>query len=441
MFGLFESQEAKTRESAVNWLELADKVWRFRRDLLDAKDTGDLRQHTDELRQRLKNKAAAPELQLGIEALEEVLRRTGGSLYPKSALVENVEFFLVAAIMIIGIKSYFIQPFKIPTNSMWPTYNGMTPEIYSKPAAEPSALTEAVRVVARGAWPHRLDAPAAGEVLVPVYGAENRGIVHCRIVPGHTWLIFPTQLREYTLLVGDRPVTVTLPLDFDFDWVVSDALFPGTRSRSTGEFFALMLAKIKARETEIVMVDGQPTPCVRTGRYVKAGERILSFDELTGDMLFVDRFTYNFFRPQVGQGFVFWTGNIKSEQMLNSSGNQIAEYYVKRLIGTPGDVIQIHEPVIYRNGQPITGAKAFEMNAHRESGYRGYFNGPSDGRARFLLTDLDQLTVPANSFFAMGDNSGNSADSRYWGFVPAKDVVGRPLFIYFPFSSHWGPAR
>ena len=59
-----------------------------------------------------------------------MLRRTGGAIYPKSSLVENVEFFLVAAIVILGIRTYFLQPFKIPTNSMWPTYNGMTPEAF-----------------------------------------------------------------------------------------------------------------------------------------------------------------------------------------------------------------------------------------------------------------------------------------------------------------------
>jgi signal peptidase I len=433
MFGLFDSQETKVRESAANWLELADKVWCFRRDRLDSKDAAELRRHTDELRQQFKAKAEPAQLQLGIEALEGILRRTGGSHYPKSALVENVEFFLVAAIVIIGIKSYFVQPFKIPTNSMWPTYNGMTPEIFSKRADEPGPLAEAVRVVARGAWPHRLDAPVDGEVLVPILGTESRAVVHCRTVPGHTWLIFPAQLREYTLIVGDRPVTVTLPYDFDFDWVVADSFFPAAQSRSTSEFAALIGAKIKAGEFETLMIDGQQTRCIRTGRLVKTGERVLSFDELTGDMLFVDRFSYNFVRPQVGQGFVFATRNIP--------GIGEDQYFIKRLIGTPGDTIQIHEPVIYRNGRPITGAAAFDRNARREGQYRGYFNGPSDGRARFLLTDQDQLTVPANAYFAMGDNSGNSADGRYWGFVPAKDVIGRPLFIYFPFSSHWGPAR
>jgi signal peptidase I len=51
------------------------------------------------------------------------------------------------------------------------------------------------------------------------------------------------------------------------------------------------------------------------------------------------------------------------------------------------------------------------------------------------------VTVPPYSYFALGDNSANSLDSRYWGFVPAENVVGRGLFVYWPFTSHWGFPR
>ena len=51
------------------------------------------------------------------------------------------------------------------------------------------------------------------------------------------------------------------------------------------------------------------------------------------------------------------------------------------------------------------------------------------------------LEIPKDKYYALGDNSYNSQDGRYWGFVPAKDVVGRPIFVYYPFSRHWGPAR
>src|SRR5215212_7237369 len=224
MFGFFASQEKKMRENAGNWLELGEKVYHYRRDVLPPAQVGELQSRMAELRALVKERKGAEKLKLGIERLEEVLRRTGGAIYPKTALVENVEFFLVAAIVILGIRTYFVQPFKIPTNSMWPTYNGMTPQVFKTRAEEPGAPAVAARLVAFGAWPHRIDAPADGEILVPI-GGEARSIVHCKVVPGRSWLVIPTDVREYTLMVGSQSVKTRVPMDFDFDWAVYEAFF------------------------------------------------------------------------------------------------------------------------------------------------------------------------------------------------------------------------
>ncbi len=445
MFGLFQSQEKKMRENSANWLELAERVYHFRRDVLPAVQVGELQSHMATLRALLKERAGAEKLKLEIEALEELLRRTGGAIYPKSSLVENVEFFLVAAIVILGIRTYFVQPFKIPTNSMWPTYNGMTPEVFTKVADEPSAAAVAARGVLFGAWPHRLDAPTDGEVLVPIGGSQSVRLVHSRIVSGRTWLVIPTDLREYTLLVGNVPVSVKLPADFDFDWVVSEALLaPGT-PYTTENLRREIERRFKAGDVVERVVDGERLNCIRTGRSVKTGERLLSFDELTGDQLFVDRMSYHFVKPTPGQGFVFRTGNIPG--IANSYGDQ---YYIKRLVGTPGDEIEIvtgtttsdgtaviksnSGGVLLRNGKPIEGSGAFRSNNEQSGNYRGY-------QPLGLLALGEKAKVPEGKFLALGDNSGNSADGRYWGFVPGKDVAGRPLFIYFPFTKHWGPAK
>jgi signal peptidase I len=115
------------------------------------------------------------------------------------------------------------------------------------------------------------------------------------------------------------------------------------------------------------------------------------------------------------------------------TGRQVEQYYIKRLVGTPGDLLEIRESTLYRNGEPIRGAKAFAGNAKREGNYSGYRPGG-------ILTAGQTYTVPQDFYIALGDNSANSQDSRYWGGVPAKDVVGRPLFIYYPFTKRWGPA-
>ena len=175
---------------------------------------------------------------------------------------------------------------------------------------------------------------------------------------------------------------------------------------------------------------------VPLGRSVKAGEPIVRFDIMTGDQLFVDRVSYNFFRPTVGQGFVFRTDNIPDIERTFG-----AQYFIKRLIGVPGDDIEMREPMIYRNGTPITGSTTFELNAKRVSPYRGYFNATHEDSRYTQLFKGEVVHVPETSYLALGDNSMNSFDGRFWGFVPAKDVVGRPLFIYYPFTRRWGPAK
>jgi signal peptidase I len=415
------------RANARNWLELADKVWHYRRDQLNDAETRELRAGIEGLRQQVAGRAEAAKLKLGIEALEPVLQRLGGKIYPKTALIENVEFFLIAAIVIIGIRTYFVQPFKIPTNSMWPSYYGMTPEVFHRSSEESGFLSQALTYVVYGTTT-RVDAPADGEVLIPVYLAGDGAMVLPRGVPGRSWLVFPTTLKEYTLLVGKQPVTVRVPADFDFEWAVRDTFFPS--SATSHEPARVDLARILAAQKEKITSSDGRVQFLRTEKQVKKGERVMAFDIATGDQLFVDRLSYNFVRPSVGDGFVFNTRNLVGRV----NGPDAEQYYIKRLVGVPGDTLEIKNFTLYRNGRPIEGAAAFAKNARRDGNYVGYRN-------LFGLAVGQTMTVPSDGFLALGDNSANSADGRFWGFVPAKDVVGRPLFIYFPFTRRWGPAR
>jgi signal peptidase I len=419
MFGFFASQDSKMRENAANWLELAEKVYHFRRDLLAPAQVAELQSRTVDLKALVKEKAGAEKLKLAIERLEEVLRRTGGAIYPKTALVENVEFFLVAAIVILGIRTYFVQPFKIPTNSMWPTYNGMTPEVWKDPTQAPGPLAKVGRFLAFGARHKEAIAPASGQVRIEF--SRSLGRIAYAKVPAKSWLIFPTFNKEYTFFVDGKEAKLRVPEDFNFDWAFREA------TGLAGNALAEHIDQAEARRTGTLWVT-LDQPAV-------AGRPIISFDILTGDQLFVDRLSYHFMRPKVGQGFVFRTDHIKSPYMEDrDTGRQIEQYYIKRLVGVPGDKLEVKTPVLYRNGQPIAGADAFDKNARRAEHYPGY-------GAIMALSPGETVTVPDDKYFAMGDNSADSADSRYWGFVPAKDVVGRPIFVYFPFTRHWGPAK
>jgi signal peptidase I len=430
MFGLFESQEKKMRDNAGNWLELASKVWNYRRDRLSAKESDELIGHRDGLRRLLKDGADAGRLKLAIESLEGALVRAGGAVYPKSSLVENVEFFLVAAIVILGIRSYLVQPFKIPTNSMWPTYYGMTAENLPPGGPAPGPAERLFRFVAFGAWRHTMVAPTDGQLSVPFFVRGDSVSVAYSVRDGRSWLVFPAKVKEYTFYVDGSPASVRVPLDFnDFDDVFLKTYFP-----ERAELLELVRrAGLPPGAPRAGTFETDPIPI---GRTVRAGEPIVRFDIMTGDQLFVDRVSYNFVRPSVGQGFVFRTDNIPD--IARSYG---AQYFIKRLVGVPGDSIEMREPVIYRNGSPVTGSEAFGLNARRVSPYQGYANADHDDPRYSQLFPGETVRVPEHGYLALGDNSHNSFDGRFWGFVPAKDVVGRPLFIYYPFTSRWGTAK
>ena len=424
------------RANAREWLEMAEKVYHYRRDRLTDTELEDLHTQIADLRRLVKNRAERMKLKLGIDSLEETLRRLGGMHYPKSSLVENVEFFLVAAIVILGFRAYFIQPFKIPTNSMWPSYYGMTGEVFAKPGDAPGFVARGFRFLAYGAQRRDAEAPSDGAVTADFF--EN-GEMAYTVRSGRNWLVLPTLVREYTFYVGGAPTSITVPLDFnDVDKMLREVYFGGEAE------FAAYVRKITRNGTELaqsVMVVNENTRAkkravrIPLNRSLKKGDSVLQFDVLTGDQLFVDRMSYHFVKPGVGQGFVFRTGQIDSPYMKDrNSGRQIDEYYVKRLVGTPGDMLEIKNFELLSNGKPITGADAFDKNAQREDGYVGYRNTHD-------LEIGETMTVPADHYMALGDNSANSQDSRYWGYVSSKEVIGRPIFIYYPFTKRLGPRR
>jgi signal peptidase I len=95
---------------------------------------------------------------------------------------------------------------------------------------------------------------------------------------------------------------------------------------------------------------------------------------------------------------------------------------IKRVIGLPGDRLELRRKRVYVNGQPL------------EEPYVQFLEAPStDGPERVgdLRESYGPVTVPDGQYFMMGDNRDNSQDSRYWGFLPGSYVKGRALFIYF----------
>ena len=117
-------------------------------------------------------------------------------------------------------------------------------------------------------------------------------------------------------------------------------------------------------------------------------------------------------------------------------------YVVKRIIGVPGDKIHLRNGVVYRNGQALQ-ENYVDHDDDRPDSYRNDFPSVPPGEdpniwANWAI-DLPQyiqgedIVVPPDRYFAMGDHRGVSLDSRYWGFIPKENIIGRPMFIYWSF--------
>lgn len=119
----------------------------------------------------------------------------------------------------------------------------------------------------------------------------------------------------------------------------------------------------------------------------------------------------------------------------------IKQTFVKRCMGVPGDRIHIVNKQVYLNGvkldEPYKVNKTDYFDSYRDN-FPGEPNVSVDPGAIDMLTHHvvnGEVVVPPNSYFAMGDNRDSSLDSRYWGFVPRENIIGKPLIIYWSYNT------
>jgi signal peptidase I len=128
------------------------------------------------------------------------------------------------------------------------------------------------------------------------------------------------------------------------------------------------------------------------------------------DRLFVNKFIYRFKSPVRGDIVVF------------KSPYKDGKDYVKRCIALPGETVEIKRGQVYINGKHLIlpGVNILLVT--------------DDGNSTELYKYFGPVEIPDKSYFMLGDNRGNSLDSRVWGFVPQKDLLGKAVFTFWPFS-------
>ena len=161
---------------------------------------------------------------------------------------------------------------------------------------------------------------------------------------------------------------------------------------------------------------------------------------LIGDHLLVDKLAYAPPGP-LSKAVLPYTQVKRGDVIVFRYPVDITQTFVKRCIGVPGDRIHLVNKQLYLNGHAANEPYVYHKTEYIDS-YRDNF--PSEPNAHLLGSAPDMLAnhvqngdvvVPPGYYFAMGDNRDSSLDSRYWGFVPRENIIGKPLVIYWSYDA------
>ncbi len=342
--------------------------------------------------------------------------------YPHPVWRENVEVLLVAIAVAMGIRTFFLQPFKIPTGSMQPTLYGVTSEnLLGNDKFQIPTGIERVKEWFEGISYIHIIAQNDGELQPLPSGATFRNGQPVAVEPPVKFLIFNI-MQSFT--IGDRRYTIWFPPDL---------------GEAPMEFRAGLQA----------------------GHNYHKGDDVIKLEVQAGDHLFVDRVTYNFRKADRGEIVVFETLGIPEEER-QIYGIPPDEFYIKRLCGLGGETISLKQDYVVTgapqfdgqdvpvghlvvNGQELSASTPHYANLYSFADVPvgtktiKYQDNQYYGHAMIKnLAPGQQFQIRPDHLFVMGDNTLNSLDSRFWGDFPESYIIGKAFFVYWPLTKRFG---
>jgi signal peptidase I len=343
-------------------------------------------------------------LEQQMEKLEEAVNdpKKGLKPYPNAAWRENFEVLLVALTVAMGIRTFFLQPFKIPTGSMQPTLLGVT----STP-----------------------DATRSGEE----FNQQTNFQVPSGLARIREWFEGVSYVDVKAKVDGDLG-----PIEAPFKILIFNIY---QKLEIGGKTHWILFPPDSGGYTF------QQRAGLTPGRTYHQGEQVVRMRIISGDHLFVDRITYNFRPPKRGEIIVFETKGI--DRLPQD------QFYIKRLVGLGDEHVRIgNDRHLVINGERLDAStphfeKVYSFDPKlppQESHYSGHLNElvarKVDPRFAGSMSHFQDETavydVRPDHYMVMGDNTMNSLDSRYWGDFPATNVIGRSFFVYWPLSDRFG---
>lgn len=161
---------------------------------------------------------------------------------------------------------------------------------------------------------------------------------------------------------------------------------------------------------------------------------------LIGDHLLVDKLAYSP-HGSIDEYLLPYQDVQRGDIIVFRYPMDLSQTFVKRVVGLPGDRLRLVDKKLILNGQTVDEPYVIHRTAYIDQ-YRDNFPGqpntPIPERALEMLRQnvvRNEIVVPPNNYFAMGDNRDQSLDSRYWGFVPRENIIGKPLLIYWSYDA------
>ncbi|WP_411846952.1 signal peptidase I [Roseibacillus persicicus] len=400
----------KWKKEALGTLKGGQKFLNYKRDLLEQDRVDEISSRIKDLKEVIR-KRDQDGVREACKQLQGTCEHSLKSYRPPDALADNLEVFFVAIAVALGIRAYYVQPFRIPTGSMQPTLNGIIGNSIEDPNwKKPNIVKQGFEKLTEGRTYVKAIAPADTEI---VDVREKR------------WFWFFTK---------------------------TDVFFAnGQKIRLNGSPNAVINGLGMGKKLNFYSNDGENYGFVAGGNRrfpVKKGQVLAQGWVDTGDLVLVDKFSYHFRTPKRGEVFVFETRGIErivSEARMNDQNR--GSHYIKRLVGVPGDSLQVQAPSLFINGK-LASEPGMKRVMSLEDGYQGYFNAPEivsrtqkrpQGYRTALNTPTSKIELAKGNgkdqYFAMGDNSANSSDSRYWGPVDEYLLVGPGLFTLWPIEN------